>query len=324
MRAADANVPTFPLHVGKSGKGGGDGRPGARSSAACSAPTGSTAGHASRSPPTPFRGSRFVRWLGDCRGTRLTSACCASRGRPRRSPSLPRKLARCREWSFWAEARRASISVARCGGSTLTCRSRWSSRTSSAASAATTRACRRRRCYARPSWRPPPRARPGSTACPLNVEAIFAWRDWVTSDWDDAEPGRVARDADGSTSCAARAGSCGRASSKPAARSSSTTRSSSLPARRRSSPRAWRTRWTTHDATSSHEVPESLIVLGGGVAGCELAQLYRRLGSEVTIVHRGDAAARAARPGGGRGVGGGVRGGGHRAAARRRPGASRD
>jgi dihydrolipoamide dehydrogenase len=29
-------------------------------------------------------------------------------------------------------------------------------------------------------------------------------------------------------------------------------------------------------------------VLGGGVAGCELAQLYRRLGAEVTIVQRGD------------------------------------
>jgi pyruvate/2-oxoglutarate dehydrogenase complex dihydrolipoamide dehydrogenase (E3) component len=46
--------------------------------------------------------------------------------------------------------------------------------------------------------------------------------------------------------------------------------------------------WGTKDATSSHEVPASLIVVGGGVAGCELAQLYRRLGSEVTILQRGD------------------------------------
>ena len=45
--------------------------------------------------------------------------------------------------------------------------------------------------------------------------------------------------------------------------------------------------WSTKDATSSHKVPESLVVIGGGVAGCELAQLYRRLGSEVTIVQRG-------------------------------------
>jgi pyruvate/2-oxoglutarate dehydrogenase complex dihydrolipoamide dehydrogenase (E3) component len=46
--------------------------------------------------------------------------------------------------------------------------------------------------------------------------------------------------------------------------------------------------WTTREATSAHEVPASLIVLGGGVAGCELAQLYRRLGAEVTIVQRGE------------------------------------
>jgi dihydrolipoamide dehydrogenase len=44
--------------------------------------------------------------------------------------------------------------------------------------------------------------------------------------------------------------------------------------------------WHTNDATSSHEVPAGLVVVGGGVAGCELAQLYRRLGSEVTIVQR--------------------------------------
>jgi len=46
--------------------------------------------------------------------------------------------------------------------------------------------------------------------------------------------------------------------------------------------------WTTRAATSAHEVPASLIVLGGGVAGCELAQLYGRLGADVTIVQRGE------------------------------------
>jgi pyruvate/2-oxoglutarate dehydrogenase complex dihydrolipoamide dehydrogenase (E3) component len=46
--------------------------------------------------------------------------------------------------------------------------------------------------------------------------------------------------------------------------------------------------WTTREATSAHEVPASLVVLGGGIAGCELAQLYRRLGAEVTIVQRGE------------------------------------
>jgi len=32
-------------------------------------------------------------------------------------------------------------------------------------------------------------------------------------------------------------------------------------------------------------VPDSLLVLGGGAIGCELAQAFRRLGSRVTIVH---------------------------------------
>jgi pyruvate/2-oxoglutarate dehydrogenase complex dihydrolipoamide dehydrogenase (E3) component len=34
--------------------------------------------------------------------------------------------------------------------------------------------------------------------------------------------------------------------------------------------------------------PESMIVLGGGPIGCELAQTFRRLGVEVTIIQRGD------------------------------------
>jgi pyruvate/2-oxoglutarate dehydrogenase complex dihydrolipoamide dehydrogenase (E3) component len=44
--------------------------------------------------------------------------------------------------------------------------------------------------------------------------------------------------------------------------------------------------WTTADATAAREVPESLVVVGGGASGVELAQLYRRLGAEVTIVQR--------------------------------------
>jgi pyruvate/2-oxoglutarate dehydrogenase complex dihydrolipoamide dehydrogenase (E3) component len=36
------------------------------------------------------------------------------------------------------------------------------------------------------------------------------------------------------------------------------------------------------------EVPGHLLVLGGGYVGLEFAQMYRRFGSEVTIVHRGE------------------------------------
>ncbi|MGP4031198.1 dihydrolipoyl dehydrogenase family protein [Pseudarthrobacter sp. 1C304] len=45
--------------------------------------------------------------------------------------------------------------------------------------------------------------------------------------------------------------------------------------------------WTTRDATSAREVPDRLAVLGGGVAGTELAQAFARLGSSVTLVARG-------------------------------------
>lgn len=42
--------------------------------------------------------------------------------------------------------------------------------------------------------------------------------------------------------------------------------------------------WTTREATASREVPQRLVVLGGGVAGVELAQAWRSLGAQVTVV----------------------------------------
>ncbi|HET7518748.1 MAG TPA: NAD(P)/FAD-dependent oxidoreductase [Actinomycetes bacterium] len=46
--------------------------------------------------------------------------------------------------------------------------------------------------------------------------------------------------------------------------------------------------WDNRGATSAHEVPARLVVFGGGPVGCELAQAFRRLGSqEVAVVIRG-------------------------------------
>jgi pyruvate/2-oxoglutarate dehydrogenase complex dihydrolipoamide dehydrogenase (E3) component len=42
--------------------------------------------------------------------------------------------------------------------------------------------------------------------------------------------------------------------------------------------------WTNREATSTHEVPDRLIVIGAGPVGCELAQAFGRMGSRVTIV----------------------------------------
>ncbi|MBE4717585.1 NAD(P)/FAD-dependent oxidoreductase [Pseudarthrobacter sp. AB1] len=44
--------------------------------------------------------------------------------------------------------------------------------------------------------------------------------------------------------------------------------------------------WGTREATSAKQVPERLAVIGGGVAGTELAQAFARLGSDVTLVAR--------------------------------------
>jgi pyruvate/2-oxoglutarate dehydrogenase complex dihydrolipoamide dehydrogenase (E3) component len=46
--------------------------------------------------------------------------------------------------------------------------------------------------------------------------------------------------------------------------------------------------WTNREATSTHEVPASLAVMGGGPVGAELAQFFARMGSRVTVVERGE------------------------------------
>jgi len=42
---------------------------------------------------------------------------------------------------------------------------------------------------------------------------------------------------------------------------------------------------TNENLFGLERVPERLVVLGGGAIGCEMAQAFRRLGSEVTVVH---------------------------------------
>jgi pyruvate/2-oxoglutarate dehydrogenase complex dihydrolipoamide dehydrogenase (E3) component len=46
--------------------------------------------------------------------------------------------------------------------------------------------------------------------------------------------------------------------------------------------------WTNRDATTAREVPERLVILGGGVVGVEMAQAYASFGSRVSLVEGGD------------------------------------
>jgi pyruvate/2-oxoglutarate dehydrogenase complex dihydrolipoamide dehydrogenase (E3) component len=46
--------------------------------------------------------------------------------------------------------------------------------------------------------------------------------------------------------------------------------------------------WTNREVTTAKRVPERLTVLGGGVVGVEMAQAYRTLGAEVTLIEAVD------------------------------------
>src|SRR6185369_8120032 len=46
--------------------------------------------------------------------------------------------------------------------------------------------------------------------------------------------------------------------------------------------------WSTREATSMKTVPRRLLVLGGGSAGVEIAQIVRRFGGEVALVEGAD------------------------------------
>ena len=46
--------------------------------------------------------------------------------------------------------------------------------------------------------------------------------------------------------------------------------------------------WTNREAIAALEPPASLVVLGGGAVGCELAQVFGRFGSQVTVIEAGE------------------------------------
>jgi pyruvate/2-oxoglutarate dehydrogenase complex dihydrolipoamide dehydrogenase (E3) component len=132
---------------------------------------------------------------------------------------------------------------------------------------------------------------PGVTAGVLDVGELLAWRDWQVSGWDDS--GQVRWLDDNEIALVRGRGRIVRPGVVEVA--GTEIEYDRLVIATGSSPVSPAVdgldgigAWTTREATSAHDVPGSLIVIGGGVAGCELAQLYRRFGSEVTILQRGE------------------------------------
>ncbi|HET9937756.1 MAG TPA: NAD(P)/FAD-dependent oxidoreductase [Gaiella sp.] len=133
---------------------------------------------------------------------------------------------------------------------------------------------------------------PGVATGPLDVPAVLARRDQVISDLDDASQipwltdrgvslvrghGRLEgerRVVVGATVLGARRA--------VVVATGSTATIPDVPGLRDAEP------WTNVQATTAKEVPGRLLVLGGGVVGVEMAQAWSALGSEVTLVHRGD------------------------------------
>jgi pyruvate/2-oxoglutarate dehydrogenase complex dihydrolipoamide dehydrogenase (E3) component len=120
---------------------------------------------------------------------------------------------------------------------------------------------------------------------------VWSWRDWMTSDWDDSGQlhyledwncrlvrgeGRVARP--GVVEVEGQELSYDRlvlaTGSRPAIPPIEGLDSVEY--------------WTNREATRTHKIPRSLAVMGGGPVGAELAQFFSRMGSQVTLVERGE------------------------------------
>jgi len=139
---------------------------------------------------------------------------------------------------------------------------------------------------------------PGVTTAPVDSAAVFARRDEITSNWDDTGSvpwleskdialvrgiGRIAgvkrvdvTDANGNVR---------HLTANVAVVLATGTRAAMPPIEGLSDSRPWDNRAITAATT----VPRRLLVLGGGAIGAEMAQAFRRLGSEqVTVVEGGE------------------------------------
>jgi dihydrolipoamide dehydrogenase len=121
-------------------------------------------------------------------------------------------------------------------------------------------------------------------------DGVWSWRDWVTSDWDDSgqlewlEGQRCAF-----VRGAARVARPGvvEVAGQELAYDRLVVATGSRPAIPPVDGLDGVEYWTNVDATSTHAIPESIAVMGGGPVGSELAQFFARLGARVTLIEHG-------------------------------------
>jgi dihydrolipoamide dehydrogenase len=119
------------------------------------------------------------------------------------------------------------------------------------------------------------------------AEGVWAWRDWVTSDWtDDGQLDWLAGERCALVRGEGRVGRPGVVSvdGDELSYDRLVVATGSRPAIPPVEGLESVDYWTNIEATSTHEVPESLAVMGGGPVGAELAQFFSRLGTRVTII----------------------------------------
>lgn len=132
---------------------------------------------------------------------------------------------------------------------------------------------------------------PGVPVGPLDVAAVLARRTEFTSNWDDSGQVKWAEGA-GITVVRGRGEVTGErevtvGSDVYRARHAVVVCTGSVPKMPPLPGISSTPVWTSREATSAKSVPSSLVVLGGGVVGVEMAQVWARLGSSVTLVVSG-------------------------------------
>ncbi len=130
----------------------------------------------------------------------------------------------------------------------------------------------------------------------LDVAAVLKRRTSFTSDWDDAGQvdwlksagipllrGHARLTGEREVSVTDSDGTCQvlKAKYAVAVATGSEAKVPDIPGLRNAKP------WTSREATSVTEVPESLAIIGGGVVGCEMATAFSDLGAKVTVISRG-------------------------------------